>query len=157
MKIVVLNTGRTTGAYLREGLAFYENRIRHYIPFEMIYLPEPRQLKTPAENLQKEAEGRILLRSLDRFDFPVLLDERGTRFNSTGFANYLQQAMNRGTRSMAFIIGGPYGFSEEIYKAVPNRISLSEMTFPHQLIRLILLEQLYRGLTIIRGEPYHHG
>jgi 23S rRNA (pseudouridine1915-N3)-methyltransferase len=156
MKIVVLNIGRTSEPYLREGLALYEKRIRHYIPFDMVYLPEPKQVKSQQEKKQKENEGRILLSALDQIDHPVLLDEHGRQMNSIDFSNYLQQAMNKGTRTLGFIIGGPYGFSEAVYRTVPDRISLSGLTFPHQLIRLLFLEQLYRGLTIIRGEPYHH-
>jgi len=156
MKIIILNIGLTRESYLRDGLALYEKRLRHYIPFEMVYLPGSKLVKTQPEKFQKENEGRIILSALDRVDYPVLLDERGTQLSSTGFSNYLQQAMNRGTRTMGFIIGGPFGFSEEVYKAVPDKISLSGMTFPHELIRLLFLEQLYRGFTIIRGEPYHH-
>jgi len=156
MKIVVLNIGRTGEPYLREGLALYEKRIRHYVPFDMIYLPEQKQVKNQAEIKQKENEGRIFLSALDQIDHPVLLDEQGRQMSSVGFSNFLQQAMNKGTRTLGFIIGGAYGFSEAVYQAVPDRVSLSGMTFPHQLIRLLFLEQLYRGLTIIRGEPYHH-
>jgi 23S rRNA (pseudouridine1915-N3)-methyltransferase len=156
MKIVVLNIGRTSESYLKEGLALYENRIRHYVPFEMIYLHEPRQAKNQPEKKQKEMEGEIILSALDHIDHPVLLDERGRQMSSVGFSGFLQQAMNRGTRNLGFIIGGPYGFSEKVYQNVPDRISLSGMTFSHQLIRLLFLEQIYRGLTIIRGEPYHH-
>ncbi len=157
MKIVVLNIGRNSEPYLREGIALYEKRIRHYVPFDMVYLPEPKQIKNQPENKHKDNEGRIFLSALDQIDHPVLLDERGRQMSSLGFSNYLQQAMNKGTRTLGFIIGGPYGFSEAVCQAVPDRISISGMTFPHQLIRLIFLEQLYRGLTIIRGEPYHHG
>jgi 23S rRNA (pseudouridine1915-N3)-methyltransferase len=156
MKIVVLNMGLTGEAYLKEGLALYEKRIRHYIPFEMLYLHESRQKKKLPENLQKEHEGRIILSMLEQIDFPVLLDEQGRQMSSMAFSGFLQQAMNRATRTLGFIIGGAYGFSGEVYQAVPERISLSGMTFSHQLIRLIFLEQLYRGLTIIRGESYHH-
>jgi 23S rRNA (pseudouridine1915-N3)-methyltransferase len=156
MKIILLNIGSTVEPYLKEGLALYEKRLRHYTSFEMVFLREPRHVKSYSERVQKEQEGKLILSALEQIDFPVLLDERGTQLSSTGFSNYLRQAMNRGTRNLGFIIGGPFGFSEEIYKAVPNKISLSEMTFPHQLIRLLFLEQLYRGFTIIRGEPYHH-
>jgi 23S rRNA (pseudouridine1915-N3)-methyltransferase len=156
MKIIILSIGITGESYLKDGLALYEKRIRHYIPFEMVYLREPRHVKSNSEIVQKENEGRIIMSALDQVDYPVLLDERGTQLSSAGFSNYLQQTMNRGTRTLGFIIGGPFGFSEEVYKAVPERISLSGMTFPHQLVRLLFLEQLYRGFTIIRGEPYHH-
>jgi len=156
MKITVLNIGRTGESWLRDGLAVYENRLRHYVPFQMIYLQEPRQVKNQSEKTQKEQEGKIILSALAGFDQKVLLDEKGKMLNSAGFSVFLQNAMNRGTRNLAFVTGGPYGFSEEVYQAVPDRISLSEMTFSHQMIRLLFLEQLYRGFTIIRGEPYHH-
>lgn len=156
MKITVLNIGRTGESWLKEGIAVYENRLCHYIPFEMIYLREPKSAKNQSENLQKENEGKIILSALSNFDYKVLLDERGKIMSSNGFSGFLQTAMNRGTRNLAFVTGGAYGFSEEVYQAVPERISLSGMTFSHQMIRLLFLEQLYRGFTIIRGEPYHH-
>jgi len=106
--------------------------------------------------MQKENEGKIILSALANFDYKVLLDERGKMMSSTGFSGFLQNAMNRGTKNLAFVTGGPFGFSDEVYRAVPERISLSEMTFSHQMIRLLFLEQLYRGFSIIRGEPYHH-
>ena len=157
MKIIVLNTGLTIEPYLKEGLTLYEKRIRHYIPFEMVYLREFSRIKGQPEKIQRENGGRIILPELVKIDYPVLLDERGKPMSSAGFSDFLQQAMNRGTRTLGFIIGGPYGFSEEVYKAVPERISLSLMTFSHQMIRLIFLEQLYRAFTLIKGEPYHHG
>ncbi len=136
MKIAVLNIGRTGESWLKDGLAVYENRLRHYVPFEMIYLPEPKPAKNQTEKMQKENEGRIILSALASFDYKVLLDERGKMMSSTAFSGFLQNAMNRGTKNLAFVTGGPYGFSDEVYKAVPERISLSEMTFSHQMIRL---------------------
>jgi 23S rRNA (pseudouridine1915-N3)-methyltransferase len=155
MKIAVLNIGRNGESWLKEGLTLYENRLRHYVPFEMVYLQEPRA-KNLTEKIQKENEGRIILSALANYDYKILLDERGKMLSSSAFSGFLQNAMNRGTKNLAFVTGGPYGFSDEVYQAVPERISLSEMTFSHQMIRLIFLEQLYRGFTIIRGEPYHH-
>jgi 23S rRNA (pseudouridine1915-N3)-methyltransferase len=156
MKIILFNIGRTQDDYLKEGIALYEKRIRHYIPLELVYLQESRQNAGPTPKLQKEAEAGAVLNALEKIDFPVLLDERGKSLSSPGLAQYIQQAMNRGTKSMGFVIGGAYGFTDEVYKKVPERISLSFMTFPHQLIRLLFLEQLYRSFTIIRGEQYHH-
>jgi 23S rRNA (pseudouridine1915-N3)-methyltransferase len=137
-------------------MVLYEKRIRHYVSLEMIYLNEPRNANSLPEAVQKEQEGKAILLALEKADHPVLLDMKGKQFSSEAFSKYLQQAMNKGTRNLSFVIGGPYGFSKEVYRAVPNRMSLSEMTFSHQLIRLIFLEQLYRAFTIIRGEPYHH-
>jgi 23S rRNA (pseudouridine1915-N3)-methyltransferase len=156
MKISIINLGATQEPYLKEGIALFEKRIKHYISFEMVYLNEPRNMKTQPENVQKENEGRILLSALEKVDQPVLLDVEGKHFDSVEFSEFLQKAMNKGTRNLGFIIGGPYGFSGEVYQAVSESISLSEMTFSHQLVRLVFLEQLYRAFTIIRGEPYHH-
>lgn len=156
MKISIISTGGTQEPYLREGIALYEKRIRYYMSLEMIYLKEPRHMKTQTETMQKESEGKILLATLDRIDQPVLLDRAGIHLDSVEFSKFIQRAMNKGTRNLGFIIGGSYGFSGEVYKAVPESLSLSRMTFSHQLVRLIFLEQLYRAFTIIKGEPYHH-
>jgi 23S rRNA (pseudouridine1915-N3)-methyltransferase len=156
MKIAVLNMGRTADSWLKDGIAIYEKRLRHYIPFEMVYLQEPKPAKNQSEKIQKENEGKIILSALAGFDYSVLLDEKGKKLSSIAFSGFLQSAMNRGTKNLAFVTGGPFGFSDEVYHAVPERISMSEMTFSHQMIRLLFLEQLYRGYTIIRGEPYHH-
>jgi len=156
MKITFVNFGDTKEKYLKEGLVVYEKRLKHYSTFDMVFLPELRQAKNLPATLQKEQEGRVILSSLDKTDFPVLLDVSGRCLNSEDFARYLQQIMNRGVRNLSFITGGAFGFSDEVYQAVPERISLSPMTFSHQMVRLIFLEQLYRAFTIIRGEPYHH-
>jgi 23S rRNA (pseudouridine1915-N3)-methyltransferase len=156
MKITIITLGETRESFLKEGIAVYEKRIRHYAPFEMICLNEPRNLKSQPENVLREHEGKILLSAFGRTDQPVLLDVEGKHLDSVAFSAYLQKAMNKGTRNLGFVIGGAYGFSEEVYQAVPERLSLSNMTFSHQLIRLVFLEQLYRAFTILRGEPYHH-
>ena len=156
MKISIINLGSTKERYLKEGIALYEKRIRHYVTLEMIYLKEPRNMKNQPVEMQKENEGKLLLSTLEKIDQPVLLDADGKHLDSVGFSKFIQNALNRGTRNLGFVIGGPYGFSEEVYKAVPENLSLSHMTFSHQMTRLIFLEQLYRAFTIIRGEPYHH-
>jgi 23S rRNA (pseudouridine1915-N3)-methyltransferase len=156
MKISIINLGVTQEPYLKEGIALYEKRIRHYVSFEMICLNELRNMRNRTENVQKESEGKILLSALEKIDQPVLLDVEGKLVDSLAFSEFIQRAMNRGTRHLGFVIGGAYGFSGEVYQAVPERLSLSPMTFSHQLTRLIFLEQLYRAFTIIRGEPYHH-
>lgn len=156
MKISVINIGATQESYLKEGIAIFEKRLRHYVSFEMIFLNEPRNMKNQPETMVKENEGKILLTALTKVDHPVLLDVAGKQLSSEGFSKYLQQVMNRGTRNLGFVIGGPFGFSGEVYQTVPESISLSGMTFSHQLVRLVFLEQLYRAFTIIRGEPYHH-
>jgi 23S rRNA (pseudouridine1915-N3)-methyltransferase len=155
MKIILFNMGRTQETYLKEGITLYEKRIRHYVPYETLYLTAPRSAGNQPE-IQRENEGKVLLVALEQVDLPVLLDERGKNMSSSDFAKYLQLAMNKGKKSLGFVIGGPFGFSNQVYQSVPEMISLSAMTFPHQLIRLIFLEQLYRAFTIIRGESYHH-
>jgi 23S rRNA (pseudouridine1915-N3)-methyltransferase len=122
----------------------------------MICLNEPKNLRSLPEQLQKESEGKLIIPAIEKSDRRVLLDVGGRQMDSEAFAGFIQQCMNRGTRNLAFIAGGPYGFSDEVYQKVPERISISAMTFSHQLIRLIFVEQLYRAFTIIRGEPYHH-
>lgn len=156
MKITLFNTGTTQDAYLREGIAIFEKRLMHYSNFSMVYLAEPRNLKNMPEQTQKVAEGKIILTAIEKVDHPVLLDIQGKQMSSGGFSAYLQQLMNRGIKHLGFIIGGPYGFSTEVYDTVKERISVSSMTFSHQLVRLIFIEQLYRAFTIIKGEPYHH-
>jgi 23S rRNA (pseudouridine1915-N3)-methyltransferase len=157
MKISLISIGNTQDKYLKEGIGIFEKRIQRYVHFEIICMPEPRNLKGQPELVQKDLEGRIILDMVSKIDQPVLLDVEGKPYDSTGFAKFLQQSMNRGIRNLGFIIGGPYGFSPDVYKAIPERISVSSMTFSHQLIRLIFIEQIYRAFTIIRGEPYHHG
>jgi 23S rRNA (pseudouridine1915-N3)-methyltransferase len=156
MKIALINPGVTQDAYIREGLSVFEKRIKHYIGFEMMNLSIPRAFKSQSPNLQKESEGKLILSAIEKADHPVLLDVTGKQMDSPGFARFLQQSMNRGTKNLAFVIGGPYGFSDEVYQRISDRISFSSMTFSHQLIRLIFMEQLYRAFTIIKGEPYHH-
>lgn len=156
MKVSVINLGSSKETYLKEGILNYEKRIKRYVAFEMIHLNEPKHVHNQPVNLQKESEGKVILASLVKIDMPVLLDVSGKKLSSEGFSDYIQQMMNRGIKNLGFITGGPYGFSGEVYKAVPESISLSEMTFSHQLVRLIFLEQLYRAFTIIKGEPYHH-
>jgi 23S rRNA (pseudouridine1915-N3)-methyltransferase len=156
MKVSIINLGSTKESYLKEGILNYEKRIKRYVTFEMIHLIEPKYIHNQPVNLQKESEGKVILASLAKIDMPVLLDASGKKFSSEGFSEYIQQMMNRGIKNLGFITGGSYGFSGEVYKAVSESISLSEMTFSHQLVRLIFLEQLYRAFTIIKGEPYHH-
>ncbi len=156
MKISIINLGNTQEPYLKEGIALFEKRIKHYISFDMIYLKASRQMQHQPEIVQKEQEGKLVLKALEKIDYPVLLDTVGRKLDSVQFSQYIQQVMNKGSRHVGFVIGGPYGFSGDVYQAVPEKISLSDMTFSHQLVRLVFLEQLYRAFTIIKGEPYHH-
>jgi 23S rRNA (pseudouridine1915-N3)-methyltransferase len=156
MKISLISVGNNQDSFIKQGISLFEKRIVHYTSFEMVYLNTSRNSKNQPETVQKEQEGKIILASLEKVDFSVLLDVQGEPYTSEGFSKFLQKSMNRGTRHLAFIIGGAYGFSEEVYGKIPQKISLSSMTFSHQLIRLIFVEQLYRAFTILKGEAYHH-
>lgn len=135
----------------------YEKRLKRYINFETVLLPEPRNKKKLNEEQLKKAEGELMLTRLDGADHLVLLDERGRRMNSKAFAEVVNHLMVNSTRKVVFVVGGAYGFSDELYARANDSLSLSDMTFSHQVIRVIFLEQLYRAFTIINNEPYHHG
>jgi 23S rRNA (pseudouridine1915-N3)-methyltransferase len=156
MKIKLFAIGATDVPYLQEGIDQYLKRLLHYIPVEIICIPGIRTEKSASPDHMKEQEGKFILRHLTDSDAAVLLDEHGKQMTSRAFSEYLQQAMNRGVRTLTFITGGAYGFSDAVYNRVQERISLSSMTFPHQLVRLIFMEQLYRAFSILKGESYHH-
>lgn len=155
MKTLLILVGKTADKLYAHAIDDYAERIGHYMPFDIITVAEPRNTRSLSEQQQKEAEGQLLLKHLQPGDTLVLLDERGKEMRSTEFAMWLshQQAV---TRRLVFVIGGPYGFSDALYKRSSQLISLSRMTFSHQMVRLIFAEQLYRACTIIKGEPYHH-
>jgi 23S rRNA (pseudouridine1915-N3)-methyltransferase len=148
--------GRTEESYLQEGIMLYEKRISYYLPFSCLSVVPSRASKNMSVDELKRMEGEMLLRQIKPEDTVVLLDERGYQYSSIEFASFLQRLMNAGTKHCHFICGGPYGFSESLYARATERISLSKMTFTHQIIRLIFMEQLYRAMTILRNEPYHH-
>ena len=156
MKIVFLVIGKTDESYLDTGILKYIKRLEHYVPFEMKIIPDIKNRKTLTEDQQKKAEGELILSNINIGDDLVLLDENGKTFSSVAFSQWLAKQMNIGSKRMVFVVGGPYGFSKEVYAKAKFKISLSEMTFSHQMIRLIFVEQLYRAFTIIKGEPYHH-
>ena len=156
MKVLIIHCGKTEDAYLNEGIEKYESRLKHYLPVETLYIPALKNTKALSKEEQKEKEGALLLSKIQNTDFVVLLDEKGKQFTSVDFSKYLTQHMNGGTRRIVFISGGPYGFSEEVYSKANYKISLSAMTFSHQMVRLFFIEQLYRAMTIQKGEPYHH-
>ena len=156
MKIKLVVIGKTDDRYIIEGLRKYQTRLKHYIAFEYLELPDVKKNKNLSQEQQKKMEGAVLLNTLKPGDFVVLLDEKGKMFTSRQFASYVEKRMISGTKRMVFFIGGPYGFSDEIYKMANTKVSLSKMTFSHQLVRLIFFEQLYRAMTILRNEPYHH-
>ena len=156
MEISLIVIGKTNARYLQEGIDEYIKRLKHYIPYSITVLPDIKNTKKLTEEQQKEAEGKLMLDALKPGDCLVLLDERGKEFTSVAFADYLQRKMNAGLRRLVFVIGGPYGFSQSVYDRADEKISLSKMTFSHEMIRLFFTEQIDRAMTIQRGEPYHH-
>ena len=157
MKIKLISICKTEEKYLREGIDIYCKKLVHYFPFQYEELPAIKQTKNLSENEQKKQEGEIILKKITPSDILVLLDETGVRYSSVDFSVFLQQQMLQGNKQMIFVIGGAYGFSQELYKRKNYLVSLSAMTFSHQMVRLIFLEQLYRAASILKNEPYHHG
>ncbi len=156
MKIVLTVVGKTDTGYFKEALEEYKKRISHYLSFETEVIPDIKNTKNLPVIQQKEKEGELILKSLQSGDYCVLLDEKGKEFTSLQFASYLGKKMQTVPKRLVFIIGGPYGFSEKVYQASREKISVSKMTFSHQMIRVIFAEQLYRAMTILNNEPYHH-
>mgnify|MGYP000350517880 FL=1 len=156
MQIKLLAIGKTDNKAIQTLIDDYSSRLGHYIRFELEVIPDLKQSKSLSESLQKEKEGELILKKLSSSDELVLLDERGKTFSSLEFSDYLQKKMNSGLKQLIFVIGGPYGFSEAVYARANGKISLSKMTFSHQMIRPFVVEQLYRAMTILRNEPYHH-
>ncbi len=156
MKLELLVIGKTNAKYLQEGINNFTKRINHYIPFEIKYLPDVKLTKNLTEDKQKELEGLTFLSNVQASDILVLLDEKGREFTSRQFSAYLEKKMITISKKLIFIIGGPYGFSHAIYERANEKISLSKMTFSHEMVRLFFTEQIYRAMTILRGEPYHH-
>lgn len=156
MKIVLAVVGKMSSGYLKSGIDDYVSRLRHYVPFEIQYIADARNTRNMTRDRQKTAEGKNIMSFIESSDYVVLLDERGNEYSSIDFSRHLERKMNVGSRRLVFIVGGPYGFSQEIYERANEQLSLSKMTFSHEMIRLIFVEQLYRAMTIIRNEPYHH-
>ena len=155
MKTELILVGKTVNKHFIAGINDYVERTNHYMPFNITVIPELKNTKALTEEQQKEREGDLILQKLQSSDTVVLLDEHGKELRSIEFADWLQRKQNT-TRRLVFIIGGPYGFSNAVYERANERLSLSKMTFSHQMVRLIFCEQIYRACTIIRGEPYHH-
>lgn len=155
MKTILILVGKTTDKHFQAGIADYVERISHYMPFELVTISELKNTKSLTEEQQKTAEGELILKQLQASDTVVLLDEHGRELRSVEFARWLEQKRIN-ARRLVFIIGGPYGFSSALYSRANEQLSLSKMTFSHQMIRLVFTEQVYRACTIIRGEPYHH-
>jgi len=155
MKTELILVGKTVNKHFFAGIKDYTERISHYMPFEIKVIPELKNTKNLSEEQQKQREGELILKMLQTGDTVVLLDEHGEEYRSTEFARWLQKKQAT-ARRLVFIVGGPYGFSDEVYSRANEKISLSRMTFSHQMVRLIFTEQIYRACTIIKGEPYHH-
>ena len=157
MKIQLLLIGKTGFPFVREGMDEYSKRIKRYVDFSVQTIPDLKGTSSWSVDQLKEEEGRRILKTLDPRDFVILLDERGKDPDSFEFARFMEKQMLASVKSMVFVIGGAYGFSKDVYARGNSRLSLSRMTFSHQVIRMFFLEQLYRAFTILRGEPYHHG
>ncbi len=156
MKIELAVIGKTSIGYLKQGIDEYIKRLKHYVSFEIKYIDDIKNTKNISEDQQKRTEGTKILSLLDKSDFVVLLDEHGKEYTSIQYSSYIQKRMLSGSKKVVFVIGGPYGFSQEVYDRANDKISFSKMTFNHEMIRLIFSEQLYRAYTIINHEPYHH-
>ncbi len=156
MQIKLLAIGKTDHKQLQALIDEYQKRLGFYIKFEFEIIPDIKKAKNLSEDQQKQKEGELILGKLNATDILILLDENGKQMDSVGFSDYLQKHMNSGIKQLVFVIGGPYGFSNEVYEKASSKVSLSKMTFSHQMIRLFVIEQLYRGFTILKNEPYHH-
>jgi len=156
MKITLLTLGKTEDKYLIEGIDIYLKRLKHYIPFRIVEIPELKNTKSLSQQQQKSREAELIFKHIQSTDQVILLDENGKDFSSRGFSVYLNKKMVSGLQHLVFVIGGPYGFSQEVYERSNEKISISKMTLSHQMIRLFFTEQVYRAFTILKGEPYHH-
>jgi 23S rRNA (pseudouridine1915-N3)-methyltransferase len=156
MNIRLIAIGKTDNKNLQSLIEEYTKRLSFYVKFDLEVIPDIKNVKNLSEAQQKEKEGELILAKINTTDHLIVLDENGKTFNSIGFSDYLQKKMNTGIKTLVFVIGGPYGFSQNVYQKAHGKVSLSEMTFSHQMVRLFIIEQIYRGFTILRNEPYHH-
>lgn len=156
MKIALIVIGKTGESYMNEGIAAYTKRLSHYIPFGIQYITDIKNTKALSESQQKQLEGQLLLNTFEKSDYVVLLDEHGKEYTSMEFAKYISRKLSSIPKRLVFVVGGPYGFSDDVKSFAKEKISLSKMTFSHEMVRLIFTEQLYRAMTILNNEPYHH-
>lgn len=156
MNIVLLAIGKTRTSYIREGIEEYLKRLKKYVPYELMELPDVKNAGRISIDEQKEAEGNLILSKLSTCDHVALLDERGKHYTSVEFASRLESLLASGKKRLVMVIGGPYGFSKAVYDRADEMQSLSKMTFNHEMVRLFVTEQVYRAMTILRNEPYHH-
>ena len=156
MKVTLLTVGKTNDLSFKNAISEYQKRLKFYISFEIEEIPSLKNTKNLTEDKQKEKEGELILKYLQAEDEVILLDDKGDEFTSKQFATYIEKKASSGLKQLYFVVGGPYGFSQEVYQRANDKVSLSRMTFSHQMVRLVFTEQLYRAMTILRGEPYHH-
>ncbi|SHH76137.1 23S rRNA (pseudouridine1915-N3)-methyltransferase [Winogradskyella wandonensis] len=156
MQIKLIAIGKTDNKQLQTLIEDYQKRLGFYIKFQLEIIPDIKKAKHLSEAQQKDKEGELILGKTQTSDVVILLDENGKQMDSVGFSNYLQKHLNSGIKQLVFVIGGPYGFSDAVYQRANGKLGLSKMTFSHQMVRLFFIEQLYRGFTILRNEPYHH-
>ena len=156
MEIELLTVGKSTIRFVEDGIAEYSKRLKHYIPYSIKSLPDVKNASKMDQAKQKEAEGEKILDAISNSDFIVLLDERGKQYSSIEFSAFLEKQMTSGRRKVVFVVGGPYGLSQPVYDRADSLLSLSKMTFNHEMVCLFFTEQVYRAMTILRGEPYHH-
>jgi 23S rRNA (pseudouridine1915-N3)-methyltransferase len=156
MNMILLTVGKTDVKWVKEGLDLYVSRLKHYVPFSVVEIPELKKVSSLTHQQIKEKEGELILKQVGPSDTLVLMDEHGREYRSLEFAEFIEKQMASGAKNVIFTIGGAYGFSEEVYQRANLKISLSKMTFSHQMVRAIFAEQLYRAFTILKGEPYHH-
>jgi 23S rRNA (pseudouridine1915-N3)-methyltransferase len=156
MKITLITIGKTEDSYLSQGIEIYTKRLKHYVPFRILEVPELKNTKNLSREQQKIKEAELIFKNISNTDYVILLDENSQELSSRQFSGFLNKKMVGGQQHLIFIVGGPYGFSKEVYDRSNEMISFSKMTFSHQMIRLFFAEQLYRAYTILKGEPYHH-
>ena len=156
MRITLLTVGKTNDLSFKNAISEYQKRLKFYISFDIEEIPSLKNTKNLTEDNQKQKEGELILKYLQPEDEVVLLDDKGSEFTSKQFASYIEKKSASGLKRLVFVVGGPYGFSQEVYQRANDKVSLSRMTFSHQMVRLVFTEQLYRAMTILRGEPYHH-
>lgn len=156
MKITLLTVGKTDRDWVKQGIDIYTSRLKHYIPFSINEIPELKNVSALSKDQIKVREGELILKNVKPADDVILMDEHGKEYTSVDFASFLQKKISYEGKDIVFVIGGAYGFSDEVYRRANGKISLSKMTFSHQMVRAIFTEQLYRAFTIMRGEPYHH-
>lgn len=156
MEVKLVTVGKTDVPWVREGLDLYMSRLRHYVPFTLVEIPQLKNVSAFSQEQIKEKEGELILKQVAPGETVILLDERGRQYRSVEWADWIQRQLSLGGKGLVFVVGGAYGFSQKVYDRANGLVSLSKMTFSHQMVRTVFAEQLYRAFTIIRGEPYHH-